>query len=416
MRVLYIHDGDEGNGGGQVQMLRLQAELRRREIDARICCPSPGREDSIALPHPGLVDAMLRPVCRLAGINDIHAVRSFRITSIPEFRDADVIDIQGIHGNFFSYLALPKLSRDKPVVFTLHDMWAITGHCHNSLDCERWRSGCGRCPYPDTAPAISRDSSGLEWKLKDRSYGRSNLCIVAPSAWLADRAREGMLGRFEVHQIPHGVGTDTLRPLDPDECRKRLGIPAGKRVLLTATNDLNRELKGGDLLCEALAGLPATMARETVLLLLGHNGERLAGKLPVESIPLGFVGSDRAKAAVFSAADLFVHPSRAENFPLVLIESLACGTPVAAFGVGGVPEIVRPGLTGRVARPEDAADLARVVEALLDDAGARSEMSRHCRRIAVEEYSLREQANRYLDLYRTLIDTRSTAGRGRDAG
>lgn len=335
---------------------------------------------------------------------------------MPEFRDADVIDIHGIHGNFFSYLALPKLSREKPVVFTLHDMWAITGHCHNSLDCERWRSGCGGCPYPDTAPAISRDSSGIEWKLKGRSYGRSKLSVVAPSAWLAGLARESMLGRFEVHQIPHGVETETLQPLDPDECRKRLGIPPGKRVLLTATNDLGRELKGGDLLCEALAGLPATMARETVLLLLGQNGDQLAAKLPVEGIPLGFVSSDRDKAVAFSAADLFVHPSRAENFPLVLIESLACGTPVVAFGVGGVPEIVRSGLTGHVARPEDAADLARGVAALLDDAGARGEMSRHCRRIAVEDYSLREQASRYLDLYRTLIDERSTVRRGRDAG
>ena len=103
------------------------------------------------------------------------------------YQNASLLNFHTLHDDYFSYLMLPSLTRDKPGVCTLHDMWSFTGHCAYSYDCSKWQTGCGKCPYPNALPAIERDATSLEWKLKNWAYRHSNLTIVAPSRWLAER-------------------------------------------------------------------------------------------------------------------------------------------------------------------------------------------------------------------------------------
>jgi glycosyltransferase involved in cell wall biosynthesis len=380
-------------------MLRLQAGLNAAGVEATITCRVRTRRDSVPFPRTPRVASWLGGVTKRLGLNDVHCLGSFRLLHHPAYEAAEVIDLHCIQHGFFSYLALPRLSEHKPVVLTLHDMWPLTGHCHNSLDCERWRTGCGKCPYLDIAPPVRRDATHWEWALKAWIYGHSRLTIVSPSTWLTSLARESILGRFPIHHVPHGIDTNVFRPLDPQECRSVLGVPPGRKVLLFVVDNLDRHLKGGDLLVRALNQLPASLKRESVLLLLGSGGEAIARGVEIPVLRLGFVTGERFRVISYSAADLLIYPTRADNFPLIVLESLACGTPVVSFRLGGVPDLVRPGITGYLGKPGDADDLSKGIIELLENDTLRGFMREQCRKTVVDEYSLELYVERYLDVY-----------------
>ena len=405
MRILLVHMSDHtGGGGGAIAMYRLHVGLKRAGFDSKILCATKtlGSPDTVAIPGLSRWEVLLGKLTSRLGLNDIHCTSSFKIPKHRAYLEADIVNFHGFRRRF-SYLALPALTKDKPGVFTLQDIWPLTGHCAVTYDCDRWKTGCGGCPYLDAPPAVKRDGTRLEWKLKNWAYARSNLAIVALCNQVAEQVKQSMLNRFPVYQIPSGVDTEVYAPLDPEQCRSLLAIPPGKRVVMFSALDMSQRWKGGDLLMEALQSLPESLKSETVLLLLGDGGGAIAQSAGIPAICLGYVGSDRLKAIAYSAADLFVSPSRAEAFGLVTLESLACGTPVVAFGVGGAIELVRPGLTGYLAEPENAQDLTNGIVQLLEDESLRSAMGGRGREMVLEEYTLELYAQRYVALYRQLL-------------
>jgi glycosyltransferase involved in cell wall biosynthesis len=168
---------------------------------------------------------------------------------------------------------------------------------------------------------------------------------------------------------------------------------------------LNDRRKGGDLLIKALESLPRALQEDIVLLLLGHNGEAMAQTVKLQTLPLGYVTGARLKAIAFSAADLFVFPTRGEGLPNILLESMACGTPMVASDVGGVPDLVRPHTTGYLAAPESAKELRDGIVQLLEDQTLRQTMRQQCRAVAVNEFSVDLEVQRHIDLYNKLLQT-----------
>ena len=409
MKVLQLHATDAAIGGGSIAMLRLQEGLGKAGVKSRVLSLTTTNADSVTLPR-ARGEHRLRALTWRLGLNDLHCLGTFRIPNLSAYIEADLLHIHCLHSGFFNYLALPSLTKTKPAVYTLHDMWPFTGHCVHSFDCERWKNGCGRCPYPELPNAIRRDATWWEWKLKDWAYRRSNLTFVAPSRWMYELARQSMLRDFSIHHIPHGVDTEVYQPLDREMSRAALGIPPGKKVLLYLARRMNPShkasyIKGADVLAQALRDLPSSLKKETVVLLVGEGAKAFAGEVDMTTIPLGFLSSDRLKAVVYSAADLFLFPSRAENFPLVLLESMACGIPTVAFRVGGVPELVRPGVTGVLAEPQDAKQFSTGVAGLLEDTALRAHLSVECRAIALKEYSLDLHIDRHVALYRQALES-----------
>ena len=212
-----------------------------------------------------------------------------------------------------------------------------------------------------------------------------------------------MLNRFPIYHIPNGIDTEAYQPLDPKECKSVLGIPSDKKVLMFVSQNLNDSRKGGNLLLKALQSLPQSLKQETILLIIGDGGEKLSAIIDIPVIYLGFISGDRLKSIAYSAADLFIFPTRADNLPLVLQESMACGTPMVSFKVGGVPDLVRHDITGYLAQPEDAEDFSKGIEELLEDSNLRAKMSQTCREIAIKEYSIELQAQRYIELYKQIL-------------
>ncbi|MEH2421030.1 MAG: glycosyltransferase [Nostoc sp.] len=320
------------------------------------------------------------------------------------YQNASLLNFHTIHDDYFSYLMLPSLTRDKPGVCTLHDMWSFTGHCAYSYDCSKWQTGCGKCPYPNALPAIERDATSLEWKLKNWAYQHSNLTIVAPSRWVAECAKQSMLNCFPIHYIPYGIDTVAYQPLDQQQCQSELGIPQHKKVLIFGAQDLTNRRKGSDLLLKALSRIPKSLKAEIVLLTFGDQAKAISNLAEIEVLHLGYISSDRLKAVAYSAADLFLFPTRADVCGLVGLEAAACCTPTVAFNVGGVPDYVRPGITGYLAKPEDTDDFCNGIVQLLEDVNLRDRMNQNCRKVAVEEYSLEVQAQRYIQLYQQILN------------
>jgi glycosyltransferase involved in cell wall biosynthesis len=166
---------------------------------------------------------------------------------------------------------------------------------------------------------------------------------------------------------------------------------------------LSDKRKGGDLLVQALSNLPASLKPHLLLLMLGQGSAAIADACGIPCLNLGYVDSDSIKAIAFSAADLFLLPTRADNLPLVLQESMACGTPMVSFKIGGVSDLVRPQETGYLATPEDTDDFCHGIIQLLEDSTLRQTMAHNCRMIALGEYQLQQQADRYTALYNAIL-------------
>lgn len=402
MNVLHINQSDV-IGGASIAGYRLHEGLLAQGVDSRLLV---GKEqttsDRVATIKRNPIEKQLNSLTWRLGINYIHCLSTFDIPKHDFYKNANVLNFHNLHSGYFNYLALPKLTQHKPAVLTLHDMWSFTGHCAYSYECDRWKTGCGKCPHLDVYPQIKLDNTRLEWQMKNWVYHRSNLTIVAPSNWLAKLASCSLLNCFSIHCIPNGIDIEAYQPLEREKCRSVLNIPKNKKVLMFGADNLTDFRKGGDLLLKALASLQPSLKAQTLLLTLGNGGEAIAEMVGIQTLSLGYVTSDRLKSIAYSAADLFIFPTRADNLPLMLQESLSCGLPVVSFDVGGVCDLVRPGVTGYLAVAEDIENFSYGIIQLLEDNNLRDRLSKQCREIAIQEYPLALQVQRYIDLYRAI--------------
>lgn len=404
MKVLHINQSDT-LGGAAIAAQRLHKALPAQDVQSKLLVDKQQSDSDLvaSIPRRRHLDSLSSRMAYYVGLNYVNHTSTFNISRHPLYVEADILNFHNLHGDYFNYLALSKLTRHKPAVLTLHDMWSFTGHCAYSFECDRWQTGCGKCPHLHTYPKVSRDRTAVEWKLKQWTYKHANLTIVSPSAWLSQLARKSLLGHYSVHTIPNGLDVQCYRPLDKAMCRTALELPTNKTVLLFSAQSLSDSRKGGDLLFSALAKIQPCLKSNLLLLMFGKGNEDVENSLGIPIRSLGYIGGDRLKALVYSAADLFLFPTRADNLPLVLQESMACGLPMVSFDTGGVSELVRPGVTGYVAQPENAADLSAKIVDLIRNSDLRQLMATQCREIAVEEYSVELQVRRYEKLYREVI-------------
>jgi len=320
---------------------------------------------------------------------------SFGVLADAWFRSASVVQLHNLHGSYFGFTALPAISRLRPVVWQLHDQWGLTGHVAYSLDCERWRHGCGMCPYLGEYPRLRHDRTALLYRLKDRVYQSSRLNLVVPSRWMADIvAASPLLNRFPVHYIPTGIDIDVFKPGNQDESRERLGLPLDRRIIFFAAANINERRKGLHLLAEALRRLD-----EPPLLMVAGNGTVARG---IETRYLGAVLDEEILADAYRAADVFAVPTLADVLTQTAPESIACGTPCVSFDRGGVIDVVRHLETGYQAKFGDVDDLARGLTTLLGDSELLARLSRRCREVAETEFAVQQQVERYSALYEEL--------------
>jgi glycosyltransferase involved in cell wall biosynthesis len=199
--------------------------------------------------------------------------------------------------------------------------------------------------------------------------------------------------------IPNGLDHTTFRPRNEQKTRRELGIPDGHNVVLFVAQSTTKHRKGFSLLAEALGALDV---EDTTLLSVGGGEPPLSGNLP--HVHAGRVEDDEALSRVYSLADIFVIPSRQDNLPNTVLESMACGTPVVGFNVGGIPDMVGPGETGWLAETGNVRELRQAIETALENDEEREWMGRRCREVVGEEYTLERQARQYRALYESVLN------------
>jgi glycosyltransferase involved in cell wall biosynthesis len=318
-------------------------------------------------------------------------------------------DLINIHWICNGYLQIETLAKfQKPLVWTLHDMWAFTGGCHYGQVCDRYTQSCGSCPLLKSDRQW--DASRWIWQRKAKTYPQLNLTIVAPSRWMAESANKSSLFRnTRVEVIPHGLDTDVYQPIDAPTARKLLNLPQDKQLILfgAGSNAVGEPRKGFLLLQAALKKLAeAGWGDRFELVIFGASAPESPLDLGFKAHYLGRFYDDLSLVLSYSAADVMIVPSVQEAFGQTASESLACGTPVVAFRATGLPDIVSHEQDGYLAEPFSPEDLAQGIAWVLKDSNQHQRLRLNARMKAEREFTLLLQATRYSALFHEICFTK----------
>lgn len=330
-------------------------------------------------------------------IFDNHGLASRRATKKfveqLERMQPDVVHLHNIHGYFLNYPILFRWLKEwgGPVVWTLHDCWAFTGHCayYSHQKCDKWRRECNDCPQLRRYPSsIVADNSTRNFRKKKETFcSIDNLTLVGVSEWLGRQISESFLGKYPVHIFPNGIDTKAFRPGVKTEANSRHSV-------LGVANVWDYR-KGLDDFIKLRTILPSNYD----ITLVGLSAWQ-AARLPKGIRGIKHNSDMEALAEIYSKADVYVNPTVDDNFPTTLLEAMACGTPVVSYDTGGCREAIVPA-AGRIVVKGDANALAEAVTDICENRD--TDRNGKCRQHAVDAYNMDINLRRYISLYETLL-------------
>lgn len=326
---------------------------------------------------------------------------TYRLLQSPP-QPPDIVHCHNLHGNYLDLRALPWLSRQVPVILNLRDAWLLSGHCAHSFACERWKTGCGQCPDLTIYPAIKRDATAYNWRRKRDIYARSRLYITTPSQWLMQRVQHSMLHGVGYRVIPNGIDLTIFHPGDQIAARACLGLPLEPKIVLYAARGGSqspwRDYRAMEL---AMRQVAAAYRNELLLVCLGQAREEkelVFGRLRIQ-FP-AFERDPRRMALYYQAADVYILVALAETFSRTITEAMACGTPVVATAVGGIPEQIENGRTGFLVPLSDTESMTEVVRLLLVNENLRRKMGDLAADHVKHRFGLDRQVDDFLNWYK----------------
>ncbi|MFY9173249.1 glycosyltransferase family 4 protein [Petrimonas mucosa] len=405
MNVLIISTSDI-NGGAAIAAFRLMKALHARGVGVKMLVRDK-RSDSELVTRSGCKlmndfrfyrergEIFLHNCLSRNYLFDISiASTGVSVVTLPQFTQADIIHLHWINQAMLSTCEIGKIiASGKKVVWTMHDMWPVTGICHHAGTCTRFHHSCGDCPY--LKRPSKNDLSRKIYKEKRAAYSLDRISFVACSRWLEEQAKRSSLTTdHNLVSIPNPIDTDQYSPGDKMVAKRNLGLPTDKKIVLFAAVKASDKRKGVDYLIEAARLLKD---KGVLFLIAGSNGGEIAEQLPGVCLDAGFISPDRMPE-YYNAADVFVTPSLQENLPNTLMEAMACGTPCVGFNTGGIPEMIDHHRSGYVAKYKDAGDLANGLHWTLFEADQQL-LSENAREKVLSEYAEEKVVNRYLRVY-----------------
>lgn len=418
MRVALINTMDV-KGGAARAAFRLHKGLRERGVDSTYYVrdqtnPDPSIRRFVPDPAPAAEHHRLAAkAVRDTAYNAYAATRSPDIELFSQERvdgdenffvqlpRADIVNLHWVAG-FVDYHTFFTSRMPKPVVWTLHDMNPFTGGCHYDQGCGKYKSQCRACPLLGTDDAQDLSSHVFAGKIAALdAWPENRLRIVTPSRWLADEARASTLfKRFETTVIPNGLETDVFKPMDKAAARAKLKLPQDAKIVLFVSNHIRLARKGFRELVHALSLVPDA---ENLLLVGVGDSHILSVEAPFKVMQIEHVNDDATTAAIYAAADVMAIPSRQDNLPNTILESMSCGTPVVGFAAGGIPDLVREDETGFLAAPGNVAALSLAFMKAFADSDRLRACGARGRAMVERDYSLAAQAAAYQAFYARVI-------------
>lgn len=329
-------------------------------------------------------------------IQSLLYINSLTLPFNKKFINADVIHYHLIHTGFFSIATLPILTYLKPSIWTLHDPWAMTGHCIYPYDCERWKIGCGNCPHLKTHIPMSRDHTALMWKIKKKIYHYSRLNIVVASKYMLNMAKNSpLLSGFSLRHIPFGLDVNLYRPLNSNEAKKKLGIAPDDFVI--AFRSTNNEFKGLTYIKAALRKLKTN--KKIYLLTFQEKGLLAEFEKKYQIIELGWVTDHEKMVTAYNASDVFLMPSTMEAFGMMAIEAMLCAKPVITFSGTSLPEIIFAPKGGISIPMGDYNALTKEIIKIIENPETGKKLGNTARQIASQHYDEKIYLRRIIELY-----------------
>lgn len=351
---------------------------------------------------------LLRRADRALALDGMLGTGLTRLAGSAAFDRADLVHLHLLHiGPSVGIRGLPLLARLKPLVWTVHDMWPLTGMCVHPFECSAWRTGCGRlCPHPRGGSPLRRITPALLWRIKRRLLARSRPTLVAASRWMRERiAASPILGGLPCEVIPFGVDGEVFSPRGRAAARAAMGISGREPVLCCRGVPVARDaFKGSALLVEALGMLEPPPG--TRLVVIGETADfaGLSDRYVIHGT--GWIGDPAGLAAVLSASDVLLMPSLQESFGLTAVEAMACGAVPAVLPGTALPETTGAPSAGLVAADRTPEAFASAVGALLSSPGELAARSAACIGLASSRYSFAATLDAHLALYSRLIEGR----------
>jgi glycosyltransferase involved in cell wall biosynthesis len=354
------------------------------------------------------------------GIEDFDFPGTKRLLDITK-QPPDIVHCHNLHGGYFDLRELPRLSHQVPVILNLRDAWLLSGHCAYSFACTRWETGCGDCPDLTIFPAVRRDSTAYNWKRKKDIFTKSRLYVATPSQWLMERIKKSILAPaiIEGRVIPNGVDLSVFRSGDKQRARAELGISREAKMLLFAANGIRQNIwKDYKTFRAAVAAVAESSLEDLVFIALGEDAplEKI-GKAEIRFVP--FQKNPKDVARYYQAADIYIHAAKVESFGNTVLEAHACGIPVVATAVGGIPEQTKSlqlpaastdypshsmeEATGILAPEGDIEALASAIKMLLRDEPLRKRLGENAVEDVRRRFDLKLQAEAFISWYTEIL-------------
>ena len=412
MKILHINTSDI-NGGAARAAYRLHRALLARDVDSQMLVQAKGSDDKTVIGPVskfGKGMGLLRPTLNRLP-NMLYPRRTgtpFNATWMPfsgvmqkiQKINPDLVHLHWIAGGFVRIEHLAKIA--KPIVWSQHDMWALTGGCNVDCGCGKYLEGCGACPV--LGSNRRKDLSYWNFRRKQKYLAKiSHLTINGLSRWIAECAKNSTLfNDRKVVNLPNPINIESYKPMLKSQAKQIFGFAPHKRqVLFGAFNATGNDNKGFG---ELIQSLKYVQAENIELTVFGSSEPENAPRLPFKTRYLGKIQDDISLRILYSAADVMVVPSKQENLCNTIMEALACGTPVVGFAIGGNGDMIQHKVNGYLAEPFDPKELALGIEYCLDQTIA-LELQENAREKIVRNFDSQLLAQRYIDLYKTELSS-----------
>ena len=356
--------------------LRLHRAFLKNGIDSSMITLRRAINDDEKIKQKGKISSIVarmdRSIQAYLNKNNIKELGTFTypvlgsdVSQLGEVKKADIIYIHWVLGGFLNLTSFEKLAKlGKPVIFFMHDMWNITGGCHHSFTCEKYKSHCFNCPILPGQKTKDLSFKGFEKKLN--LYSKyNNFYFISPSKWLYECAKQSALTKNKpLFHIPNILEKNFFKPFDKAIAKNLLNLNPNEPVIAFGATSIDSPYKGWNYLLKALKILASEtkFKNMSVIVFGGGYKKEIADEIPFQTTFTGYLRDEYSPVMIYNAADVFIAPSLADNLPTTVLESLNCGTSVVGFEVGGIPDMISHKGNGYLAKYKDANDIAEGIK------------------------------------------------------
>ena len=385
--------------------LRLHRAFLKNGIDSSMITLRRAINDDEKIKQKGKISSIVarmdRSIQAYLNKNNIKELGTFTypvlgsdVSQLGEVKKADIIYIHWALGGFLNLTSFEKLAKlGKPVIFFMHDMWNITGGCHHSFTCEKYKSHCFNCPILPGQKTKDLSFKGFEKKLN--LYSKyNNFYFISPSKWLYECAKQSALTKNKpLFHIPNILEKNFFKPFDKAIAKNLLNLNPNEPVIAFGATSIDSPYKGWNYLLKALKILASEtkFKNMSVIVFGGGYKKEIADEIPFQTTFTGYLRDEYSPVMIYNAADVFIAPSLADNLPTTVLESLNCGTSVVGFEVGGIPDMISHKGNGYLAKYKDANDIVEGIKFCINN--------------KVKGYSLPEfETHRILEKHKSLFN------------